>query len=1277
MIKSEIRNITISIILLLSFFSIAAQNGFRSADGWGDGWSMTDFWNGTGFGTTFGETYKNTIGSDKRYFRLYTDWSNQTREHGPSGENDILIPFGTGTNLQTGSSKAYYLNVSGGPNAYNYIFRTKYGDGISNTPQLVVFEIQGDIQTISSVTQSPLTSSVSSSGSVLVTANSSGNLSTGQGIYLRYTIDSWFSSSVIEMSGSGTVYSASIPAQPSGITVKYYVFTSGSGLTIAHTDADWFTINGNTNNGSNFSYTVSSVTVNPPFPTDNVPVTITFNSSNTALVGVDTIYLHSGVSSTQSSPASFNHTTGNWGQDDGIGKMMNTGGNNWTITIPSLRSFYNVPDEKDVFGLNFLFRNVSGTLKEDKNGSNYFNAVDPGSYFSITFPTSSTHFALVGQPFNHTATANIAPDTWTLSELNPVSNAELSVLDMAGSNLNYTFSLTMTNTGLRKFKLTADFGGTIKSKTFFVTGYNPVIEMARPPLTKAGVNYHTDDPTKVTLILHAPTFTRYKKGNGTMTGMGNTTAKNIVYVIGDFNNWTPSESYKMFRDRDGWNDMSDSDNDDDRGDYWWIELSGLNPGQEYVFQYLIDGNIQVADPYTHKVSDPDDGQISSQIYPGLISYRSQAYDRASVLQTNQSTYQWTAAPFSKPTDNNLNIYELHFRDFTEEGTYLAAIEKLDYIKGLGINAIHVMPVSEFEGNSSWGYNPNFYFAADKAYGTIDDLKKFIDECHKRKIQVFNDLVLNHAFYSNVMARLYWNNTMNRPADDNPWFNPTHRMIYDQGGWWGVDWNHESEHTQEMVDRILDYWLQEFKFDGFRFDFTKGFGQSAPNNMDPWASGYNSDRIGLLMRMVDGMKARNPGSVAIFEHLAESAEDKVLADLGILMWSGVGHHDNLKDFILGYNDKNTNIYNSGIYNASPRNFERQNWMSYGESHDEERLAFEVKSYFNWASYTGPKVTSADSLAALVSRLKMAVAFNLLFPGPRMLWQFQEVGYDVSINFNGRTGEKPVKWDYYDSPKRKELYNLISLIFKLRNSHYWYSNAPFAPDYDNIGLGAGNITTPRRMSLKTTDGKQIIVIANLDPAASQSVMPEYSTMGLWYRHNGGIMQDTTFIVTDVNATYQLGVSESLILTNFNPYDCREVRNTSDSGNYSLRGAINCAEENDTIIMEIPVYGQTIQLSSPVNINKNITISGWPNRNVTVNGSGFNGSVFSIAEGKTVNMNGFKISCAQGASDGRCMVNSGILTLNEMELKDISGSTGGNSLFNDGSGTIKIENSVRIHK
>ncbi|MFZ1582184.1 MAG: hypothetical protein WAT26_13625, partial [Saprospiraceae bacterium] len=149
----------------------------------------------------------------------------------------------------------------------------------------------------------------------------------------------------------------------------------------------------------------------------------------------------------------------------------------------------------------------------------------------------------------------------------------------------------------------------------------------------------------------------------------------------------------------------------------------------------------------------------------------------------------------------------------------------------------------------------------------------------------------------------------------------------------------------MVDRILDFWLQEFNFDGFRFDFTKGFGQTAPDSSDPWASSYDQDRIDLLLRMVNGMKSRNPGSVVIFEHLAWASEDKVLADQGILMWSGVGHHNALKAFILGYNGDNTNIYESGIYNTTGRNFNNANWMSYGESHDEERLGYELMQFYN--------------------------------------------------------------------------------------------------------------------------------------------------------------------------------------------------------------------------------------------------------------------------------------------------------------------------------------------
>ena len=1278
----QLRNFSTVFIVLFQFISLIAvfsQNavvgpGFSS--GWGGGGCPTgnsnfNYMSGS-YGTSYGGIFAPN-GTGSQYFRFGVDWSGITAQRTKTIGADETISPNTPYSLNNSctTSGAMIINVQSINN--RYVFKTKNAES-NPIGDFIFFEIQGSVQSVSVVSQSPFSSGVISSIPVTITANTNSYLNTGQGIYLRYTTNNWSSSTVIPMTGSLTSFSANIPPTAANTTVSYYVFTSGSGLTIDPNFADWYTINGNTNNGNNYSYTVisgsPSVSLTPVWPLDNEVVTIQFNATGTSLQGVSKIYLHSGVSTISTAPFGFNYTTGNWGQDDEVGEMTNTGGDNWTFTIPTLRSYFNVPLDKDIFGLNFLFRSANGTLKEDNSGNNYYNIVNPGNYFSITFPTTSTYFALVNQSFNHTASASVAPTTWTLKELNPDTDAVIATITTATGGTTFSHALTMANTSLRKFRLEADFSGNIKFKTFSVVGYIANTEAPRPSWTKVGINYHTDDATKVTLVLHAPTYTRYKKGTGTISGTNTTTPKSVVYVVGDFNNWTPSESNKMIRDEDVDFEDSNSDGiDDDQGDYWWIELNNLVPGQEYVFQYFIDGVIQVADPYTHKVSDPDDFQISGSVYPDLITYRPQAEDRASIIQTNQAAYDWKASSFSKPSINELNIYELHFRDFTEEGTYLAAIDKLDYIKGLGINAIHVMPVSEFEGNSSWGYNPNFYFAADKAYGKTDDLKNFIDECHKRKIQVFNDLVLNHAFYSNVMAKMFWNSGSNRPADDNPWFNPLHKMVADPGGWWGADWNHESEHTQIMVDRVLDYWLQEFKFDGFRFDFTKGFGQTAQDGNDPWASSEDLDRISLLNRMVDGMKARNPGSVVIFEHLAWASEDKILADQGILMWSGVGHHNDLKAFILGYNGDNTNIKTSGVYNTSGRNFSYANWMSYGESHDEERLGYEVSQFYN----------GTKTLDNIVNRLKIALGFNLLLPGPRMIWQFQELGYDVSINFNGRTGEKPVRWEYFDNAKRKELYTLVSRILKIRNRHNIYATTP---DYGNIELGSGNITTPRVMRFSTGSGseaKHVIIVANLDPNAGHDVTPNYDVTGTWYRYNGATSVDgTSFTVMNTAATYFLQASEMLVFTNFEIDACTDVRVTANAGLHSLRDAIDCAQDGDEVVIEFPIYNQTITLASPIVIDKNISITGFPSKNVTISGAGYTGNVFSIATGKSVTMNGFKISCSQGNADGRCLINNGTLALDEINMYDINGSTSvGSSFINNTSGVITIENSVQIHR
>jgi len=862
------------------------------------------------------------------------------------------------------------------------------------------------------------------------------------------------------------------------------------------------------------------VIITPATPTDSESAVLTFRGAGTALEGATEVYLHSGVATDLGNLEAFRNVIGNWGANDGVGQMTSIGTDMWSITLgPDLLSYFLLTADDDIFQLNFLFRNGDGTLVEDSGGNNYNVAIDPGFYYSLQTPSNGTQYIPVDEDYEITANSDSMPTSWTLYTTDEQGNV-LSTVATAGMTNTFSHTVNFAAPANARYQLVANFGAESKGKPFEIVAYAPPEELPRPSWTQPGINYHDDDPTKVTLVLHTPTYTRYYKypnGTASLSGTNNTTEKDIVHVVGDFNGWQVTPSYKMYRDRDGWDPQtsSDADGDGDRGDYWWIELSGLEPGQPYIFQYLVDGVLQVADPYTTVVSDPDDPNISHQRNPEVLPYPSAAVDRASILQTNTTPYSWTAPTFVHPSINDLNIYELHFRDFTPEGTYKAAKHRLDYLEALGVNAIHVMPVSEFEGNSSWGYNPNFYFAADKYYGTADELRAFIDECHKREILVFNDLVLNHAFYSNVMARLYWNEVDNQPANDNPWFNPEHKMVAEPAGWWGADWNHESEHTVAMVDRILDYWLQEFKFDGYRFDFTKGIGQSAQDPSDPWASSYDQDRIDLLLRLVNGMQTRNPGSVAIFEHLANASEDQVLADAGILMWSGAGHHNDMKEFMLGYNGRD--IYSSGIYTA--QGFSFANWMSYMESHDEERQAYEIATYGNGS----PNLTTAQ----IVDRLKIGTVFNLLFPGPRMIWQFEEVAYDVSINYNGRTGEKPVRWHYFEDADRKELWRLMSMIFHLRDSYDLFATVP---DYANIG-SSDPVTVPRRMSLHDGSGQHVIAVANLDPSQSHSVSPNYPTTGTWYRYNGDMLTDgTTYTVTNATDTYTLAPSESLILTSF---------------------------------------------------------------------------------------------------------------------------------------------------
>lgn len=170
-----------------------------------------------------------------------------------------------------------------------------------------------------------------------------------------------------------------------------------------------------------------------------------------------------------------------------------------------------------------------------------------------------------------------------------------------------------------------------------------------------------------------------------------------------------------------------------------------------------------------------------------------------------------------------------------------------------------MPVNEFEGNTSWGYNPSFYFAVDKYYGTKNDLRAFVDECHSQGMAVIIDLVLNHSFGQSPFYLLY-KDADGKPSADNPWYNQESN-IKNTSLSWGYDFNHESEYTRALVDSVAGFWMSEYKIDGFRYDFTKGF-SNTPYGENDWANGPDNARIANLKRMSAAVQKRQPGAYVI-------------------------------------------------------------------------------------------------------------------------------------------------------------------------------------------------------------------------------------------------------------------------------------------------------------------------------------------------------------------------------------------------------------------------------
>ncbi len=746
---------------------------------------------------------------------------------------------------------------------------------------------------------------------------------------------------------------------------------------------------------------------------------------------------------------------------DGQEAVKFTKGENhiWTLKVRPTDIFNESADKITRLGIL-----IKGRDWPDGQSSDVFFDVDQQGVLTVNMTKSTDDMLNVGEQVTFTATASESSHL----QISDQHDAVLKEADNVTS-LNYTF--TAQEAGQFSFHTQATVGDETATASLNVIVKPTVIVEKMPEGLKIGPNYDANDPTKVTFVLQDPAK-----------------LKQFVTVIGDFydNAWAVQPNHVMKLD-----DTGDAN-------YWWLTVTGLEPGKEYLYQYLLDGSIKIADPYADKISDPSDQYIDDARYPNLIPYPADKTDkRASFFQTNQQAYQWSDATinFQKPEKSALMVYELHLRDFTKEQTYDAAIKKLDYIKSLGINCIELMPVNEFEGNSSWGYNPNFYFAVDKWYGSKNELKRFIDEAHERGMAVVIDMVLNHSFHSSPFVRMYNHGDYGDPTSDNPWYNEKGNFIGTDLNW-GADFNHESIWTKQLVDSVNTYWMDQYKVDGFRFDFTKGFTNEIKEGADKWGSRKDDSRIAILKRMYQKIEDFGTNAYVILEHLTDWDEEAILAKEGMLLWTGAGPHH---EFVKATQGNNANLIEQYYGNRTgDGDLEgTKALVSYMESHDEERLKYE-------ADINGEKVNAYDLTKEEynIDRLKLMSAFFVPVPGPKMIWQFGELGYDVSINQiekdgdvsdDYRTGEKPVMWEYNDAaenPERVKLRKVYTALMHLRSELKLYDASK-----ENTKLELDDNNKIKVIHLKNAENVEVHIVGNFG-MQGEEVPAAKLPNGTWY-------------------------------------------------------------------------------------------------------------------------------------------------------------------------------------
>jgi len=416
-----------------------------------------------------------------------------------------------------------------------------------------------------------------------------------------------------------------------------------------------------------------------------------------------------------------------------------------------------------------------------------------------------------------------------------------------------------------------------------------------------------------------------------------------VYVVGSFNDFSNTAN-PLEREKDG---------------YWTGRIDGVKPGNPYRYRIVTDAQEFLRlDPYSRAASH----SAGQSIVAGL-------------------SFDWGKTAFQPPPLNEMVVYEMHLGTFAKApgdkiGTIEDATAKLDYLRELGVNVLEVMPIMEFPGSYSWGYNPALIFAIESDYGSAQDLRRFIRSAHEHDMAVILDVVYNHfgpsdldlwqfdGWYENGKGGIYF---YNDDRSHTPWGDT--RPDYGR-----------KEVREYIRDNAL-YWLSEYRFDGFRWDATAFIRNIHGHDGDP--AGDLPDGWSLMQWINDEAKRMKPNVFSVAEDLrGNPAITKSSPDGGAgfdAQWDAQFVHP-VRQALIGADDAGRDI--DAVRNAIMHRYDLDAFQRiiYTESHDEVANG---KARI-------PEEVDPGKAASWAAKKKSGLGAALVFtaPGIPMIFQGQE-------------------------------------------------------------------------------------------------------------------------------------------------------------------------------------------------------------------------------------------------------------------------------------------------